>query len=124
MLVGIDFLPVKPAALLRNRLAEAGLSPGHSILIPSASHGLLGRGENLLRRVEIREPLRQQDRSLVKCITCNGADHRFLKILKPVCSVIFHGRLIYVKAEMKQRCYSKSTEATAATKGWLNAITF
>ena len=75
----------------------------------SASHRFLGRGEDLLRSVEIRESLRQQDRSLIECITRDGTDHGFLKISKPVCSVCFH---------------SKSTEATAATKGWLNAITF
>jgi len=91
MLLGIDFLAVKPEALLRNRLAEAGLSPGHSILIPSASHRLLGRGENFLRRVEIRKSLRQQDRSLIEGITRDGADHGFLKIVEPVGGVSFHG---------------------------------
>ena len=77
----------------------------------SASHRFLGRGEDLLRRVEIRESLRQQDRSLVECITRDGADHGFLKIMEPLGCVNFHG------------C-SKSTEATLATKGWLKAITF
>src|SRR6185436_4248247 len=111
MLVGIDLLAVKPEALLRNRRAKAGLPPGHAILIPPVSHRLLGRGENFLRWIKVREPLRQQDRSLVKRITRDGADHRFLKIMKPVGGVSFHG-------------YSKSTVATSATKGWLNAITF
>ena len=92
MPVGIDLLSVKPPALLRDGLAEAGLSPGHSILIPSAAHGLLGLGENFFRWIEIREPLCQQDRSLVKCITRDGADHGLLKIVKPVGSVGFHGR--------------------------------
>ena len=57
----------------------------------SASHRFLGRGEDLLRRVEIRESLRQQGRSLIKCITRDGADHGFLAISKPVCRVNFHG---------------------------------
>jgi hypothetical protein len=33
-------------------------------LIPAVSHRLLGRGENFLRGIEVRETLRQQDRSL------------------------------------------------------------
>src|SRR5688572_11444330 len=111
MLVGFDLLAVKPATLFRNRRAEAELSPRHTILIPSASHRLLRRGENFLRWIEVREALRQHDRSLIKCITRDGADRGFLKISKPVGRVSFHG-------------YLKSTEATSATKGWLNAITF
>src|SRR5690349_25089917 len=109
MLVGINFLAVEPAALIRNGRAEAGLTPRHTILIPSVSHRLLGRGENFLRWIEVREPLRQQDRALVECITRDGTDYGFLKITKSVGGESFH---------------AKSTEATSATKGWLNAITF
>src|SRR5262245_8122426 len=90
MLVGIDFLAVKAAALFRNRRAEAGLPPGHTILIPPVSHRLLGGGKNFLRWSEVREASRQQDRSLVKGITRDGADDGFLKIVKPVGSVSFH----------------------------------
>src|SRR5689334_7704138 len=111
MLVGIYFLAVKSATLFRNRCAEAGLAPGHAVLIPPVSHCLLGRGENFLRRIEVREALRQQDRSLFKTISRDGADHGFLQILKPLGAVSFHGN-------------SKSTEATSATNGWLKAITF
>src|SRR6185503_16324557 len=109
MLVGIDLLAIKAEALFRNRRAEAGLPPGHTILIPAVSHRLLGRGENFLRWIKVREPLRQQDRSLVERITRDRTDHGFLKIIQPVGSVSFHG-------------FSKSTEATSATKGWLKAI--
>src|SRR4029079_16336151 len=104
MLVGIDFLTVKSAALFRNCHAEAGLSPSHPILIPPVAHRFLGRGENFMWWIEVRESLRQQDRSLVKCVTRDGADHGFLKILKPLSGVSFHD-------------YSKSTDATSATKG-------
>ena len=67
------------------------LPPGHPVLISSTSHRFFGRDENFLRGFEVREPLRQQDCSLIKCITRDGPDYGFLKILKPVGGVGFHG---------------------------------
>ena len=78
MPVGIDFLGVKPAALLRNCGAQAGLSPGDAVLITSVSHRHLGGGENFLRWIEVRESLRQEDRSLVEGVARDRADHGFL----------------------------------------------
>src|SRR4051812_37137781 len=90
MLVGIDFLAVKPAALFRNCRAETGLPPGHTILIQPVSHRLLGCRENFLRWIKVRESLRQQDRAFLKCVTRDGADHGFLKIMEPLGGVSFH----------------------------------
>jgi hypothetical protein len=87
MLLGIDFLAVKPTALFRNRGREGWAVP-RSYHIDSARFALPSRPRRELPAVE---PLRQQDRSLVKCITRDGADHGLLKIIEPVGCVSFHG---------------------------------
>ena len=55
----INILAVEPAALLRDRPAQAWLPPRHSILITATPHHLFGRGDDFLGRIEIRETLGQ-----------------------------------------------------------------
>ena len=79
MLVGINGEAGEPGDFARERLTKTRRAPSHRVLMMRPSRGAFERGEQFLRRIEIRKTLREIDRAVLVSKTCHCPDHRFRK---------------------------------------------